>query len=69
MILALATFVPSVANNVTAMGVLEVVSLGVFTLSEVVVFIINGLANGPNASKFGFKNNTAEISDEFFTQV
>jgi len=51
------------------MGVLEIVSLSLFTLSEVIVFIINGLANGPNASKFGFKNNTAEISDEFYTQV
>ena len=49
--------------------VLEIVVLSVSTLLLVVVFIINGLAASPNADKYGFANQTARISDEFYLQV
>lgn len=49
--------------------VLEVVSLAFLTLTEIVVFITNGLSGSSNASKFGFVNGTAAISDKYYTQV
>ena len=48
---------------------LEIVALSLLSISEVVVFIVNGLSASPNASKLGFINATAEISDEYFTEV
>ena len=43
--------------------------LGAATLSFVGFLIVSGLAASPNADKFGFKNNTGDISNEFVTQV
>ena len=43
--------------------------LGAATLSFVGFLIVSGLAGSPNADKFGFKNNTGDISNEFVTQV
>lgn len=47
----------------------EAGSLALATLGFVVFVIVSGLAASPNASKYGFKNSTAEISNEFVTQV
>ncbi len=51
------------------MGVLEIVSLTVLSVSELLVFVANALSNLPNHQKFGFKNTTGEVSNEFYTQV
>ena len=48
---------------------LEKVSLICLTLTEIVVFITNGLSATSNASKFGFINSTGDISDKYYTQV
>ena len=47
----------------------EAGSLALATLSLVVFLIVSGLAASPNASKYGFKNSTTAISNEFVTQV
>lgn len=46
-----------------------IVSLSFSTLILLAVFITNGLSATGNADKFGFKNRTGDISDEYFTQI
>ena len=48
---------------------LEAAALATTTIILLVVFITNGLAAAPNADKYGFRNTTGDISDEFYTQV
>ena len=47
----------------------ETVSLALATVAFVVFLTISGLAASPDADKYGFKNSTAAISNEFVTQV
>ena len=51
------------------MGVIEILSLCALTISELLVFVVNALSSVPGHEKFGFKNTTGQVSDEFYTQV
>lgn len=44
-------------------------SLALATLAFIAFLVVSGLAASPNADRYGFKNNTAAISDMFVTQV
>ena len=48
---------------------LDIAALAATSLILVGVFVTSGLAGSPNADKFGFKNNTGDVSDQYFTQV
>ncbi len=49
--------------------ILEIISLVFLTVTEIAVFVTNGLSSAGNPSRFGFINNTGAISDTFYTQV
>ena len=44
-------------------------SLALATVGFVAFLVVSSFASSPNANKFGFKNSTGGISDEFVTQV
>ena len=50
-------------------AVLYATTLTISTIILLGVYITSGLAGSPDASKFGFKNTTGQISDLFYTQV
>jgi len=56
-------------DNFGKMGIVEVVSLSVLSVSELLVFVVNTLSSVPEHAKFGFKNTTGQVSDEYYTQV
>ena len=49
-------------TRIIAFKFVEVVSLVLVTLTEIVVFITSGLASSSNASRYGFLNRTGAIS-------
>jgi hypothetical protein len=49
--------------------VLSILFLAIATIILLAVFVTNGLAGSSNASDYGFRNRTGEISDQFSTQV
>ena len=59
----------SPAVNSMAMKVLEVVGLSIATVILITTFIINGLSAASNFQDFGFKNQTGEVADTYFTQI
>ena len=46
-----------------------IASLYVSTVALIITFVVSGLANYPEPEKFGFKNNTGDISDMYYTQI
>ena len=53
----------------TVVFALEIISLVVSTLVLLATFAISALAGSNDAQKYGFENNTANVSDMFYTQV
>ena len=49
--------------------IVEVISLVLLTVTEIAVFVTNGLSGSGNAGSFGFINRTGAISDTYYTQV
>ena len=50
-------------------SVLEIISLSLTSVILLATFVVNGLAASNDASKFGFKNGTINVSDEFYTEI
>ena len=57
----------SVGKKVHA--VFEVVGLTVASIVLLATFVVNGLAGSNDYAKFGFKNQTGDVSDEFYTEI
>lgn len=55
--------------NSTSMRILEVVGLSFTSIILLATFITNGLSATSDPTKFGFKNQTGEISDQYYTQI
>ncbi|XP_003389432.1 PREDICTED: uncharacterized protein LOC100641394 [Amphimedon queenslandica] len=55
--------------NSLAMKVLEIVGLSITTAILISTFIINGFAAASDPEKFGFKNQTGDVADTYFTQI
>ena len=55
--------------KIKKISVFEIISLSLTTVILLATFVVNGLAGSNDATKFGFKNGTGNISDEFYTEI
>ena len=55
--------------KIKKISVFEIISLSLTTVILLATFVVNGLAASNDATKFGFKNGTGRISDEFYTEI